>query len=62
MKRTFIIGGGILLLAGSIWLLQGIGILPGSFMSGQSFWAWAGLVSLMAGIVLLFLGLTRRTP
>jgi hypothetical protein len=60
MKRTFIIAGIVSLLAGTIWLLQGLGILPGSVMSGQSFWAWTGIVSIVAGGVLLFLGLTRR--
>jgi hypothetical protein len=29
-------------LAGLVWLLQGLGYLPGSFMSGNAFWAYAG--------------------
>jgi hypothetical protein len=41
-------------------MLQGIGLLPGSFMSGQSFWAWAGLASFIAGLVLTLVGLGRR--
>ena len=29
--------------AGIVWLLQGINVLPGSFMTGDPFWAWTGL-------------------
>ncbi len=55
-------GAGVLLLGvGIIWILQGINILPGSFMTGQLFWAFAGLVSAAAGAVLLYLGFGRRT-
>ena len=30
-------------LVGLVWTLQGAGILPGSFMSGDAFWLVAGL-------------------
>jgi hypothetical protein len=55
-----IIVGVILALVGATWLLQGIGMLPGSVMSGQTFWAGAGAVALFAGLVLLYLGLRGR--
>jgi hypothetical protein len=61
MKRTLIIAGVVMLIAGMVWLLQGVGILPGSVMSGEPFWAWAGLVFLVAGVTLLFFGLTKRS-
>ncbi|HEX9990380.1 MAG TPA: hypothetical protein VGE45_18120 [Chloroflexia bacterium] len=57
---AWITGGVVLMLAGMVWMLQGIGLLPGSFMSGQSFWAWAGLASFIAGLVLTLVGLGRR--
>jgi hypothetical protein len=57
MKITMVGGGIALLIAGAVWLLQGLNILPGSFMTGQTFWAWAGIVALLAGSVLLFRGL-----
>ncbi len=44
---------------GAVWFLQGIGILPGSVMSGQSFWAYAGAVLVIAGAVLGWLGAKR---
>ena len=59
--RWIVIGVGIImLLLGAIWLLQGIGVLPGSFMSGQSFWAVVGLILIVAGAAVCFLGIRRR--
>jgi hypothetical protein len=49
--------GIVLLLAGVVWLLQGLNVLPGSFMTGQAFWAFMGAVCLVAGGGLLYLGL-----
>ena len=40
----------ILVLIGSVWFLQGINVLPGSFMSGQSRWAVRGGILVFAGI------------
>ncbi len=45
--------GAILLVIGGVWFLQGIRVLPGSFMTGSSFWAVTGAVVAIAGIVLL---------
>jgi len=44
-----IVGVGLLLL-GSVWFLQGINILPGSFMSGQTRWAVSGAFLIVAAI------------
>jgi hypothetical protein len=41
--RTRFVLAAIAGLVGLVWLLQGVGLLPGSFMSGDSFWAVAGL-------------------
>ena len=48
------------ILVGTVWMLQGIGALPGSFMTGQMFWFWMGLLSAAIGFGLIVLG-TRRT-
>jgi hypothetical protein len=40
----------VLLVLGSVWFLQGINVLPGSFMSGQTPWAVRGGVLVFAGI------------
>jgi hypothetical protein len=47
---------------GGVWLLQGISILPGSFMTGQTFWAVMGVVFMAVGSLLVLAGfrLNRR--
>ena len=61
--RWVLLGLGIVLaLAGIVWALQGAGILPGSMMSGQSFWLGAGIVALIAGIGLFVAGLRLGAP
>lgn len=54
--------GIVLLLAGIVWVLQGTNVLPGSFMTGQAFWAFMGAVCLVVGSALLYLGLRRAGP
>lgn len=45
--------GGLLVITGAVWVLQGIGVLPGSFMTGQVFWAFLGAVVFVVGLVIL---------
>jgi hypothetical protein len=56
MRYVLLIVGALMLLMGGVWLLQGIGILPGSFMTGQIFWAVMGAVSMAVGGVLVLGG------
>lgn len=60
MKIALIIIGGLLVLMGIIWILQGINILPGSFMSGQSKWAINGAISAIIGAALLAFAYRRK--
>jgi hypothetical protein len=53
MKIALKIVGVILVLFGGIWFLQGINVLPGSFMTGQIRWAEYGGIAVAAGITLL---------
>ena len=55
MRLTLIIFGAVLVLLGAIWTLQGINVLPGSFMTGQIQWAVYGAISVAIGCLLLFL-------
>ena len=48
------------LLLGCVWILQGINILPGSFMTGQTKWAIYGALLVVAGIGLLISANRRR--
>ena len=54
-----VIGLALLLLAG-VWFLQGIDVLPGSFMTGQTKWAVNGAIAAAVGVVLIVLA--RRGP
>jgi hypothetical protein len=60
MKTTLNILGALLVLFGVIWFLQGINILPGSFMTGQIRWAIYGGIAVAAGVALLFVANRRR--
>ena len=41
--RSRFVLAAITALVGLVWLLQGVGVLPGSIMSGDPFWAVVGL-------------------
>ena len=61
MKRVMLVGAGfVLALAGAVFTLQGLGILGGSVMSGITFWAVAGPVIALAGLVMAAIGLRDR--
>ena len=44
-------------LAGLVWTLQGLGYVGGSFMSGATVWAVIGPLVLLAGLVLIVVGM-----
>ena len=48
----------LMLLLGLIWIGQGIGLIGGSFMSGQSSWVVVGAILVAAAVVLAWT--TRR--
>ena len=60
MKITLNIAGGILVFFGAVWFLQGINVLPGSFMTGQIQWAVYGGIAVAAGLSLLLTANRRR--
>jgi hypothetical protein len=53
MKIALNVIGVLLVVFGTVWFLQGINILPGSFMSGQTRWAIYGGIAIIAGVILL---------
>ena len=53
MRIVLRIVGVLLVSVGGIWVLQGINVLPGSFMTGQIRWAVYGGLAVAAGVVLL---------
>ena len=60
MRIIMTIAGLILILLGALWIAQGSNLMPGTLMSGQSFWLWAGVVALVAGLVDLVIFNRRR--
>jgi uncharacterized membrane protein len=60
MQRTKLAIGVLLGLVGAVWLGQGLGIVPGSFMTGSQFWAIAGIVALVVGIYLVWGSIRQR--
>ena len=52
MRMVLRLAAIVLILAGSIWFLQGINVLPGSFMTGQIEWALYGGVAVAVGVAL----------
>ena len=53
MRIALNVSGVLCLLVGCVWILQGINILPGSFMTGQTKWAIYGGLLVVVGIGLL---------
>ena len=60
MRIASTVVGVLCLLIGCIWFLQGINVLPGSFMTGQTKWAVYGGLLFIAGVVLLAVARRRR--
>jgi hypothetical protein len=53
MRIVLNIAGAVLVFFSGVWVLQGVNVLPGSFMSGQMRWAVRGGLAAIAGIALL---------
>lgn len=61
-QLAWLIGGVLLFLVGSVWALQGAGVLPGSAMSGQTQWLVIGALVALIGLGLITLALRRGQP
>jgi hypothetical protein len=57
---VFFVIAGLLILIGLVWFFQGIGVLPGSVMTGQTRWALYGGLAVLIGCASLILGLRRH--
>jgi hypothetical protein len=61
IKKALLIGvGALITVAGVVFTLQGLNFLGGSVMSGVTFWAVAGPLIAVAGIILAGLGIRYR--
>jgi hypothetical protein len=59
MRIGSLIVGAIAIVAGLVWILQGSGVLPGSFMTGQRMWLIIGIVVGVVGLALAYNGIRR---
>ena len=59
MKPGLLIFGALLFLVGVVWTLQGVNVIKGSFMTGQTTWLAIGLGCLAASAVVVWLGSRR---
>lgn len=61
MKSSLLVGAGVLVtVVGIVFALQGLGDIGGSVMSGVTFWAVAGPLIALAGIVMAVFGVRSR--
>ena len=55
-----IVLGAVLALGGVVWILQGLGFVGGSFMTGATIWAVIGAVTTLVGLIVALTGFRRR--
>lgn len=60
MRITLIVLGVLLVFFGAVWFFQGINVLPGSFMTGQTQWAVYGGIAFVVGGFVLYRGWRMR--
>lgn len=60
MRIALNVSGTLLLFVGCVWFLQGINVLPGSFMTGQTKWAVYGAIAAIAGAFFLIAARRQR--
>ncbi len=61
MRMTLRVIAILLMGMGTVWILQGVNILPGSFMTGQMVWAYRGAGTAAVGLVVLLFTLRRKS-
>jgi len=62
MRRGALAGlAAMLLLVGGLFTGQGLGLIPGSFMTGSASWAVVGIAMLVAGAGTLLYAARRET-
>jgi len=58
---TLMVTGLLAVVLGGLWTLQGLDMVAGSVMSGVRIWAIVGPAVVLGGLVLIVLGVRRRT-
>jgi hypothetical protein len=61
VRLIFNLAAVLCLMLGGVWVLQGIGVLPGSFMTGETAWAVYGALLILVALAAL-VTLNRGRP
>ena len=59
-KPLWVLVGGVLAILGLLFTLQGTDVIGGSVMSGTTFWAVAGPIIIVIGLIVATLGARGR--
>jgi drug/metabolite transporter superfamily protein YnfA len=62
MRLSLVAVGIGLIAVGGLFILQGIGVVEGSFMTGDASWSWIGAACVLVGLAILARGLRRSGP
>jgi len=60
VKVGLVVVGVLILLAGAVFAGQGLGYIPGSYMTGDIKWFWIGSGMVVVGVVLGVVGLRSK--
>ena len=58
-RIALIVVGVIAVLTGTVWVGQGLNLIPGSVMTGDRTWFYIGAFVAVVGVILLVIGLRR---
>lgn len=59
LKTGGIVLGALCILMGVVWVLQGVNVLPGSFMTGDLQWSYRGGALAVFGLVLVLVSMRK---
>lgn len=62
LRTILTVIGAVAVVVGGVFAGQGMGVIPGSFMTGDRTWLIIGLVVVFIGVALILFGTNRRTP
>jgi predicted anti-sigma-YlaC factor YlaD len=54
--------GMVAVVLGALWTLQGMGVVAGSVMSGETVWTIIGPIVCLIGVVLIVIAMRARRP
>ena len=59
VRTGLAIFGGLVVLSGAVFAGQGLGFIPGSYMTGDIKWFWIGSAMVVVGAAVAIAGLLR---